>query len=99
MDVDLDKTARFEMGWSVLNSQRTNNEKEFNYLPDEKLATIITEDLFILDKNNNTKETPQRFKVVSQNEIANTLKRRFFFGVAACISHTTREPFSVSSGK
>ena len=81
MDVDLDNTARFEIGWSVLNSQRTNNEEEFNYLPDETLATINTEDLLIPDKNNNTKETPQRFKVVSQNEIANTLKRRFFSGL------------------
>ena len=79
MDVDLDNTDRFEIGWSVLNSQRNNNEEEFNYLPDETLATINTEDLLIPDKNNKTKETPQRFKVVSQNEIANTLKRRFFF--------------------
>ena len=54
MDVDLDNTARFEIGWSVLNSQRTNNEEEFNYLPDETLATINTEDLLIPDKNNNT---------------------------------------------
>ena len=76
MDVDLDNTARFEIGWSVLNSQRTNNEEEFNYLPDETLSTINTEDLLIPDKNINTKETPQRLKVVMQNEIANTLKRR-----------------------
>ena len=61
MDVDLDNTARFEIGWSVLNSQRTNNEEEFNYLPDETLSTINTEDLLIPDKNINTKETPQRF--------------------------------------
>ena len=61
MDVDLDNTARFEIGWSVLNSQRTNNEEKFNYLPDETLSTINTEDLLIPDKNINTKETPQRF--------------------------------------
>ena len=63
MDVDLDNTARFEIGWSVLNRglKRTNNEEEFNYLPDETLATINTEDLLIPDKNINTKETPQRF--------------------------------------
>ena len=61
MDVDLDNTARFEIGWSVLNSLRTNNEEEFDYLPDETLSTIHTEDLLIPDKNINTKETPQRF--------------------------------------
>ena len=74
MDVDLDNTARFEIGLTILDTQKDNILEDFCYLPDETLSTINTEDLLLKDKNNN--DTENRFKVVTETEISNTLKKR-----------------------
>ena len=47
MDVDLDNTARFEIGLTILDTQKDNILEDHCYLPDETLSTINTEELFI----------------------------------------------------